>query len=175
MTESQPLPRSARAVVIVGNSLFGHLAELGWTDLVLLDKGPFPNPGGSTGHASNFIFPVDHSKEMTTLTKESARQYEELGLAVISGGVEVARTTERMEELNRRISSALSWGEQGCELLTPEQVVEKVPFVSPNAILGGFYTPGVSVVDPLRAGTLMREYAQERGASVLAGTEVTGI
>ena len=31
-------------------------------DLVLLDKGPLPNPGGSTGHASNFIYPVDHSR-----------------------------------------------------------------------------------------------------------------
>ena len=47
---------------IVGNSLVDHLARLGWTDLVLLDKGPLPNPGGSTGHASNFIFPVDHSQ-----------------------------------------------------------------------------------------------------------------
>src|SRR5437899_10175076 len=112
---------------------------------------------------------------MTTLTKDSARQYEELGLATISGGVEVARTKERMEELNRRMSSALSWGEEGCELLTPEQVLEKVPFVNTDVILGGFSTPDVSVVDPLRAGTLMREYAQERGASVFASTEVTGV
>src|SRR5207245_2005481 len=173
------LPASAQAVVIgagiVGNSLAYHLSRLGWTDLVLIEKGALPNPGGSTGHASNFIFPVDHSKEMTALTKESARQYEELGLATISGGVEVARTKTRLEELNRRMSSALSWGEDGCELLTPEQVLEKVPFVNADVILGGFYTPGVSVVDPLRAGTLMREYAQERGASVFASTEVTGI
>ena len=72
MTETSDCPATARAVVIgagiVGNSLACHLAELGWTDLVLLDKGPLPNPGGSTGHASNFIFPVDHSKEMTQLT-----------------------------------------------------------------------------------------------------------
>ena len=44
------LPGAARAVVIgagiVGNSLVHHLAELGWTDLVLIDKGPLPNPGG---------------------------------------------------------------------------------------------------------------------------------
>jgi len=176
---STSFPSSAQAVVIgagiVGNSMVYHLSRLGWTDLVLLEKGPLPNPGGSTGHASNFIFPVDHSKEMTTLTKESARQYEELGLATISGGVEVARTRERLEELNRRMSSALSWGEEGCELLTPAQVLERVPFVSTDVILGGFYTPGVSVVDPLRAGTLMREYAQERGAGVFASTEVTGI
>jgi len=68
-------PAKARAVVIgcgiVGNSLSYHLTRLGWTDVVQIDKGPLPNPGGSTGHASNFIFPVDHSKEMTQLTLES--------------------------------------------------------------------------------------------------------
>ena len=83
MTDSSALPASARAVIvgagIVGNSLAGHLARLGWTNLVLLDKGPLPNPGGSTGHASNFIFPVDHSKEMTQLTLDSMRQYRTRG------------------------------------------------------------------------------------------------
>ena len=62
----QVVPTTAKVVVIgagiVGNCLVGHLARLGWTDMVLLDKGPLPNPGGSTGHASNFIFPVDHNK-----------------------------------------------------------------------------------------------------------------
>jgi glycine/D-amino acid oxidase-like deaminating enzyme len=94
------LPSSAKAVVIgagiVGSSVAHHLARLGWGDLVLLEKGPLPNPGGSTGHASNFIFPVDHSKEMTALTLESVRQYKELGVFTESGGIEVARTEERM-------------------------------------------------------------------------------
>src|SRR6266516_373552 len=104
------LPSSARAVVIgagiVGNSMVYHLAKQGWTDLVLIEKGTLPNPGGSTGHASNFIYPVDHSKEMTRLTQDSASQYEELGVAVAPGGLEVARTKARMEELKRRVSSA---------------------------------------------------------------------
>ncbi|MGH3130527.1 MAG: GcvT family protein, partial [Gaiellaceae bacterium] len=174
------LPPAARAVVIgagiVGNSMVYHLAKLGWNDLVLLEKGALPNPGGSTGHASNFIFPVDHSKEMTALTKDSARQYTALGVLTVSGGVEVARTEERMEELKRRMSSATSWGEPDTELLTPEGVVERVPFIDPDVILGGWYTPGVSVVDPLRAGTLMREYAQEHGGlTIAAGLEVTGL
>src|SRR6266849_6881395 len=127
------LPSRASCVVIgggiVGNSLLGWLAELGWTDLVQLDKGPFPNPGGSTGHASNFIFPVDHSKEMTQLTLDSVRQYEELDVYTESGGIEVARTEERMEELRRRVSSAKAWGIEDVAILTPAQVKELVPYV----------------------------------------------
>src|SRR4051794_24967878 len=172
-------PGSARCVVIgggiVGNSLVGHLAELGWTDLVQLDKGPFPNPGGSTGHASNFIFPVDHSKEMTQLTLDSMKQYSEKGTLIESGGIEVARTEERMEELRRRMASAKAWGVDGVKLVTPAEVKELVPFIDESVIIGGFYTPSVAVVDSLRFGTLMRERAQELGAEVFPNTEVLGI
>ena len=105
-------PTSAKCVVIgagiVGNCLVGHLARLGWKDLVLLDKGPLPNPGGSTGHASNFIFPVDHNKEMALLGEQSANQYRDLDMSVDSGGIEVARTDERMFELQRRVTSAMA-------------------------------------------------------------------
>src|ERR671937_386236 len=108
------LPAQARAVVIgagiVGNSMAYHLARLGWKDLVLIDKGRLPNPGGSTGHASNFIFLTDHSKEMTLFTLDSVRQYQELGVFTQSGGIEVARTTERMQELKRRMASSKAWG-----------------------------------------------------------------
>src|SRR5918998_6019131 len=120
------LPAQARVVVIgagiVGNSLIGHLAHLGWKELVLIDKGPLPNPGGSTGHASNFIFPVDHSKEMTQLTADSIRQYDELGVLTVCGGIEVARTEERMEELRRRMASAAAFGVDGVRLVTPAEV-----------------------------------------------------
>jgi glycine cleavage system aminomethyltransferase T/glycine/D-amino acid oxidase-like deaminating enzyme len=174
------LPGTARAVVIgagiVGNSLAYHLARLGWTDLVLLDKGPLPNPGGSTGHASNFIYPVDHSREMTALTLDSVRQYTELGVITVCGGIEVARTEERMEELRRRMASAKSWGVEPVSLVTPAEVKELVPYIDERVIVGGFHSPGVSVVDSLRAGTLMRERAQASGAlAVSANTEVLGI
>src|SRR6478672_9491420 len=172
------LPSKARAVVIgcgiVGNAVAYHLTDQGWTDVVLLDKGPLPNPGGSTGHASNFIFPVDHSKEMTQLTLESVRQYVEMGVFTESGGIEVARTGERMEELRRRMASAKAWGIEPVSLVTPEEVKELVPFIDETVILGGFYTPSVGVVDSLRAGTIMRERGQESGRlSVFANVEVT--
>ena len=174
------LPRHARAVVIgcgiVGNSLAYHLCRLGWRDVLLLDKGPLPNPGGSTGHASNFIYLVDHSKEMTALTVDSVSQYQALGVFTRSGGVEVARTDERMQELARRMASAKSWGIEPVSLVSPDEVKQLVPYINETILKGGFFTPGVGVVDSLRAGTLMREQAQASGAlTVAANTEVLGI
>ncbi|CAN5831802.1 FAD-dependent oxidoreductase [soil metagenome] len=173
------LPSQARVVVIgagiVGNAIVGHLAEAGWRDIVQIDKGPLPNPGGSTGHASNFIFPVDHGKEMAALTLDSQRQYEDMGVNTTCGGIEVARTPERMEEFRRRMSSATAW-DIPSELLTPAEVKDKVPFIDESVILGGFYTPSVSVVDSLRAGTIFREKAQALGALVtVPGTEVVDV
>ena len=161
------VPSSAKVVVIgagiVGNSLVHHLAKLGWTDIVQIDQGPLPNPGGSTGHASNFIFLTDHSREITDLTLDSVEQYKELGVFTQCGGFEVARTEERMEELRRRMSSAKAWGIEA-EIVTPEFVKEKVPFIDKDQIIGAFWQPGVGVVDSLRAGTIMREGAVASGA-----------
>ena len=172
-------PKQAQCVVIgagiVGNCLVGHLSEMGWQDIVLLDKGPLPNPGGSTGHASNFIFSVDHSKEIVDLTLESQRQYEEMGLQTTCGGIEVARSPERMEEITRRMTSAKCWGIPST-LLTPGEVKELVPFISEDVILGGFHTPSVSAVDSLETGTQMRKKAQDSGhLQVFANTEVLDI
>ncbi len=173
------VPATARVVVIgagiVGNSLVHHLARLGWRDIVQIDKGALPNPGGSTGHASNFIFTVDHSREITDLTLDSVEQYKEMGVFTQSGGFEIARTEERMEELRRRMSSAKAWGIEA-ELVSPEFVKEKVPFIETDQFIGAFWTPGVGVVDSLRAGTIMRERAMETGAlTVVPTVEVTGL
>lgn len=173
------VPSTARVVVIgagiVGNSLVHHLARLGWRDIVQIDKGALPNPGGSTGHASNFIFPVDHSREITDLTLDSMKQYKEMGVFTESGGFEVARTEERMEELRRRMSSAKAWGIEA-HLVSPADVVERVPFLDPDQIIGAFWTPSVGVVDSLRAGTIMRERALASGAlTVVPTVEVTGL
>jgi glycine cleavage system aminomethyltransferase T/glycine/D-amino acid oxidase-like deaminating enzyme len=155
-------PSSADTVIIgagiVGNSLAYHLAEMGRDDILMIDKGPLPDPGGSTGHASNFLMPVEHSKEMTHLTRRSIEQYKEMDTFENSEGIEVARTDERMAELDRRMQSAKSWGESGT-LLTPEEVKEKVPYINEDIIKGGFLSEGAGTCDPLRAGDIMRERA----------------
>jgi glycine cleavage system aminomethyltransferase T/glycine/D-amino acid oxidase-like deaminating enzyme len=172
-------PTRASAVIIgagiVGNSLAYHLARLGWRELVLIDKGPMPNPGGSTGHASNFIFPIEYSKMMMELTADSTEQYQELGVHICSGGIEVARTEARMQELRRRCTAAKAW-QIPAQMVSPAEVAKLVPYLDESVILGGAHFPTVGVVDSLRAGTLMRERAQQLGAlRVLAGAEVTGI
>jgi glycine cleavage system aminomethyltransferase T/glycine/D-amino acid oxidase-like deaminating enzyme len=171
-------PARAKVVIIgagiVGNSVAYHLANLGWKDILLIDKGPLPNPGGSTGHASNFLFLVDHNKEMAELTLESARQYREWGLYTECGGIEVARSETRMTELRRRMDSATNWGIES-RLLTPAEIKELVPFIDETILVGGFYTPGVGVCDSLQFGTLCREKATALGAlTISATTEVTG-
>jgi glycine cleavage system aminomethyltransferase T/glycine/D-amino acid oxidase-like deaminating enzyme len=172
-------PSQARVVVIgagiVGNGLVWHLARLGWRDIVQVDKGPLPNPGGSTGHASSFTFAVDHSRQTTAWSMDSIREFEELGTFTRTGGIEIARTPERMHELHRRMALAHAYGVE-TQLLTPAQVKELVPYIDETKILGGFSTPAVGVVDPLHAGTIYREKAQALGAlQSFANTEVTGL
>jgi heterotetrameric sarcosine oxidase gamma subunit len=170
------VPAKAKVVVIgagiVGNCLVGHLTRLGWTDMVLIDKGPLPNPGGSTGHASNFIFPTDHNKEMAFLTIDSQNQYIAADLNNTCGGIEVAREPQRLEEFKRRMTSAKAWGIEA-SLVTPAEIKEMVPFINEEILLGGYYTASVSVVDSLATGTKMREEAVAAGAlQVFANTEV---
>src|SRR5580692_9634889 len=179
MSTMSDTPNRASAVIIgagiVGNSLAYHLARLGWRELVLVDKGPMPNPGGSTGHASNFIFPIEYSKMMMELTADSTEQYQALGVFTQSGGIEVARTEARMQELRRRCTQAKAW-QIPAQLISPAEVAKLVPYLDESVILGGANFPTVGVVDSLRAGTLMREEAQRSGAlQVVAGTEVLGI
>ena len=113
---------------------------------------------------------------MTSLTLESMRQYKELGVFIESGGIEIARTEERMQELDPADGLGEVVGDRAGRRCSPrQQVKELVPFIDESLILGGFYTPGAGVVDSLQAGTIMRERAIEAGLTVRANTEVLGI
>src|SRR6202044_2115853 len=140
MTTMSDTPNRASAVIIgagiVGNSLAYHLARLGWRELVLVDKGPMPNPGGSTGHASNFIFPIEYSRMMMELTRDSTEQYQELGVFTQSGGSEVALPAEPRAGLPRRSSAAKAGGIPAA-MLTPAEAGKLVPYLDESVILGG--------------------------------------
>jgi glycine cleavage system aminomethyltransferase T/glycine/D-amino acid oxidase-like deaminating enzyme len=174
-----PLPAAARVVIvgagIAGNALAWHLARLGWRDIVQVDKGPLPNPGGSTGHASSFTFPVEYSRQMVEWCMDSLSQFEDLGVLTRCGGIEVARTEVRMHELKRRLAAAHAYGVEA-ELLSPAQIQAIIPWIDETKLLGGFHVPAVGVVDPVYGGTLMRDQAMALGAlTVTPSTEVLGV
>ena len=169
----------ARVVIIgagiAGNSLAYHLGKLGWREIVQVDKGRLPNPGGSTGHASNMIILPEGTEELTALGADSIAQYVELGVFTRCGGIEVSRTRARTEDFKRRRGIAKSWSVEA-DLIPPSQVKELVPFIDETRILSGLYMPEMGVVDAVRAGTIMRDRAVEMGALTVAHlTEVIGI
>ena len=114
---------------------------------------------------------------MTPLTLESMRQYKELGVFIESGGIEIARTEERMQELDAADGlGEARGGSSPSRCSRRHEVKELVPFIDEQLILGGFYTPGAGVVDSLRAGDdHARARAVEAGLTVSANTEVLGI
>jgi glycine cleavage system aminomethyltransferase T/glycine/D-amino acid oxidase-like deaminating enzyme len=174
------LPDRARAVIvgagIMGSALAHHLALQGWRDLVLLDQGPFPNPGGSTGHSSAMNWLPEQTRLMTAASVDTIRQFQELGVSTTVGGIDLARTPERVADFRRRIGFIRTWGDFEAQLLSPAQVRALVPFIDERVILGGLYLPQTVVVDAIRAGSLMRESAAAAGAlEAFPDTEVTGI
>ena len=164
---------------IVGCSVAEHLGRLGWRDVVVLDQGPLFEAGGSTSHAPGLMFQTNPSKTMTDLARYSVGRYVELELdgqpcGYQVGGIEVAETPERWEDLKRKHGLATSWGLES-ELLSPEECVEKVPLLDRARIRGGFYVPTDGIAKAVRACEAMARLAGERGAKFYGGTEVTGI
>ena len=77
---SNDLPTKARAVIIGGGvsgcSVAYHLAKLGWTDIVLLERKQLTS--GTTWHAAGLIGQLRGSQNMTRLAKYSADLYVKL-------------------------------------------------------------------------------------------------
>ena len=135
------LPDRARAVVIgagiMGSALVHHLALQGWKDLVLIDQGPFPNTGGSTGHSSAMVWLPEANRLLTASTVDSVRQYRELGVHRTVGGLDLGRTPERIADYRRRIGFIRTWGDYEAELLGPAEVKALVPYLDESILLGG--------------------------------------
>jgi glycine cleavage system aminomethyltransferase T/glycine/D-amino acid oxidase-like deaminating enzyme len=174
------LPTKAEVVIIgagiVGCSIAYHLAKKGVTDIVLVEKDRWPGPGGSTSHASDFIYPIDHSKVMTRLSTYGIGEYTEFGRYIQSGGLEVARTDERLEELKRKAASGMSWGVEA-HVIGPNEVTDLFPFLDATKIKGAKYTPSAGLVSrSVDVAQEMVERAQQMGAVHLsANNAVTGI
>src|SRR5207253_2391176 len=100
---------------IVGASAAYHLAELGQADVLVIDRGPLFETGGSTSHAPGLAFQTNGSRTMCRIAQDSVRLYAELDVDGEPcwygvGGIEVATSEARMAELRRRRGWARSYG-----------------------------------------------------------------
>ena len=171
------LPSQAETVVIgagaVGCSVAYHLSELGAEDVTVIDQGPLPVTGGSSVHAPGIMFQTSPSKIQTKTAYYTSRLLSDAGVYDEVGGIELARSEERMDFLRRRVEWAESYGLPDPQLLSPEEVTDYLPLVNEDEILGGYYSPSDGRVDGISA--LQWYIANADGADFYGNTEVTDL
>ncbi len=177
------LPDTARVVIIgggvVGCSVAYHLARLGWTDVVLLERKQLTS--GTTWHAAGLIAQLRATANMTRLAKYSQELYgkleEETGVATgfkRVGSITVALTDERREELFRSAAMARAFGVD-IEEITPSEVGERYPHLNLDGVVAGVYLDKDGQGDPANIALALAKGARQRGAVVAEHTRVTGV
>tara|TARA_B100001123_G_scaffold87778_2_gene100806 strand:+ start:2565 stop:5042 length:2478 start_codon:yes stop_codon:yes gene_type:complete len=166
---------------IVGCSVAYHLAKKGVRNILVIEQDKFPEPGGSTSHASNFIFPIDHTEITSKLSDYGTKFYPQLiangkPCYIQSGGIEVARSSARMLELKRKVGVGKSWGIPA-EMISPNETYDLFPFINPKTIRGAMYSPTAGLVTrSVDAAQVMIEYVTETQAGhILPNTAVVDI
>jgi glycine cleavage system aminomethyltransferase T/glycine/D-amino acid oxidase-like deaminating enzyme len=176
--------RTQARVVVVGAGIVGcsaayHLAQLGWKDILVIDKGPLFETGGSTSHAPGLIFQTHNAELMTNFARYTVKllaalRYQDEPCLHPVGGIEIARTTERWLDLKRKQGGALSYGVEG-HLLTAQEVKERAPLLDEHAIQGGFFTPGDAAVEGWQSAAALADLAMAQGVEFVGNVEVLGI
>ena len=90
------------------------------------------------------------------------------------GGMEVAITEERFEDLKRKLGIAMSWGTEA-RLVDADEACELLPLLDRRKIQGAYYVPNDGVVKAVRASEAMAREAQSKGVRFFGNTRVTGI
>ena len=177
------LPTHAQTVIvgagIVGASAAFHLADLGITNVLVIDQGPLFATGGSTSHAPGLVFQTNGSRTMCRIAQDSVALYDSLDVDGEPvwfgvGGLEVATTPERIEELKRRQGFARSWGLDDTELLSPEECGERSPLLDPSRVLGGYWVPSDGAGNGVKIVEALARRSRAAGVRFEGGVTVTG-
>jgi 4-methylaminobutanoate oxidase (formaldehyde-forming) len=170
-------------VVIIGGGIVGcsaayHLAKMGWTDIVIIEKGELTS--GSTWHAAGLVGQLRSERNITRMLQSSVSLYDQLeaetGLATgwkMSGCLHLASTQERMYELRKGATTARSFGLE-MELISPQEAYNLCPIISLEGIVGAAFMPTDGQADPAGITQALAKGARNRGATICEHTLVTG-
>ena len=176
------LPTKAEIVIvgggIVGCSIAYHLASMGKTDVLLLEKSGLTH--GATWHAAGVIGQLRPSRNVTRMLGLTVALYgaleEETGQAIDwkrVGSLRIASSKDRMREYKRAATTAKSFG-LDMHLLGPKETQELFPIMTLEGVVGSAYIPSDGYVDPASATQALVIGARRRGVRIVEGVEATG-
>ncbi|MGA8248223.1 MAG: FAD-dependent oxidoreductase, partial [Nocardioides sp.] len=176
------LPGRAQYVVVgggvVGTSIAYHLALLGATDVVLLERKQLTS--GTTWHAAGEVVSGGTTEDALWMARYSAELYarleEETGLSTgfrRCGYLQLA-TTPRSDEGFRRETAYMRSVGMTKEVLSPREVADLVPLMRTDDVIHGFWTPDEGRANPVDVTMSLAKGARQRGARIFEDTEVTG-
>ncbi|WP_119168103.1 GcvT family protein [Algihabitans albus] len=172
----------ARVVVIgggaVGVSTLYHLAKLGWSDVVLLERTELT--AGSTWHAAGLLPLFNMSYAVGQIHKYSVDLYktleEETGQNVsfhVTGNLRLACNQERLDEYKKYCGTANTIGVP-FEMIGPSEVKKLWPLCEVEDLVGALYHPDDGHIAPADLTNALAIGARNRGAEIYRQTPVTG-
>lgn len=176
-------PSQAQVVIIGGGvggaSIAYHLTRMGWSDVVVVERGELTC--GSTWHSAGLVGQLRSDFNLTRMMKYSTDLYrtlkDETGIDTgwrEVGGLRLASSPERMEELKRQVGYARSFG-MSLEMIGTDEAHRMWPLMNPAGVLGAVYTPTDGSIDPTGLTNALAAGAKNRGARLLTETTVTEI
>ena len=164
-------------VVVIGGGITGccvlyHLARAGWTDVVLVEKGELTS--GATCHAAGMLTQFNTSPTIMRMRQYSSKLYKDLKAYSQVGSVNMASSPEMLKTLQRNVSRARGIG-LNVEIISAEDALKLMPWISPDDLYGAVYLPEDGHIDPHETTYAVAKAATQLGAEVYTRTRVTGI